>query len=815
MSPSFSDLYPILRLPRISDLGLSNRVCVASISGKGLPQENSKYFHLAISALSIATYVLVPSPKLVWSHSLSPSIKVNCLSVYHNSANQTAYFAAGLYNSATKKHFLRVINRKDAVAEEASNSEETTVDTEVDLELCEISFSKSGTHIYLFFLNGDVQARFFNGAVGDSSGRFIKNKGKVLFHRYIGHIDSQGLTTINNNDGFYLCVRSIKDRVVSSLYLLNGGEIAELHSSLLNEKPDSALFTYSAGTLYALSTDKKNLALYTILSGHKAESMDLGPLFQLVAQRNGLDQIKGDLISILSPSGNRILLNIYDSIFLLNTKFETVLSDYKLLVSPTHEKGSPVGILLKVPEVKGTSERTLSTSLNMLIRETDNNTSVYNVAVDVGTNSLAESLQKGLHLYCRKHGLKLKLSQELVLKPLVTPQTFASGELGSENPEDTRRAKALLKSLSSLAAKNKSAEFDLQFLNYVKQKEASIDKVKSLYKVADLLDLEHKYYGSDAETNKIYDFVLKGKHSLKLSTNLFDEIMKLIFSVNESEDGAFSYSLKSKKFLPKFSVIYLVNSSLFSPAYSDGLLRKFADEPVILNLIISNHSLKLSADDILLLLCRVSGDAKIDLSEAIGDNQFIDNGDDDLMDTLDDSEILTKKDNDLLFKKIVNLLLGSKSDAQIVQSVKELMNSSAPEHKVFQEKFENVLYKLINLNHGAKLLNLIIDGIGIMNFKFNDPERLDDLMQYADSKIKEIMSLKTIETVLDDLISGCEKATVAASKANPSIEGPRIVSVKDEFVEEKLNAILGVKGTIETGESAKVPSYSIERLIEL
>ncbi|GMM36759.1 hypothetical protein DASC09_040840 [Saccharomycopsis crataegensis] len=873
MAPSLSDLYQILRLPRISNVDIENR-CVI-----GRSSSDNGFLHLAISASDISTYVLTPSPKLVWSYSLSPSIIVKQLTVLES--NNKVYFAASLYNSDTKKHALKIVVNDSLLAPKASDDQSQSADQEVKVvdvefsqEIKSISFSKNEKLIYLLMASGEISSYTFN--INDAESSFIQpvsqckvsnnNKSTMCYHKYISNIDGSGSNSaaVNNNDGFFLTVNQRQNKNLSStIIMLHNGEMSELtnNSSIStgNAKNEEFAFTYNSGILYVIAIKAKTLDLYAIASGSLIKQLSLKPLFDLISTKQQITEFTRKNTGMVSPSDNRVLINLHHTIFLINTKFETVLSDYQLSADKPEDDIAGC-LLLDIGEVKGTSSKSYATSLNLLmLHNNDKNYTFHNLAVDVGNNSLVESLGKGIEVYCEKSGVsptqeKSKVDN-LVVEYLITEKNLCQKkqEFGVKNKPESEKVQAFIDSLTGLSKSHKSMEFDLEFINFVKHKSYKLDKIKDIYsQISDLASSGEVFTDVRHENDAIYGFVLKetsANKDYRLSNKMFQIILDLIFSTT-NKDGEFTYKLKNKKFVPKLGLIYLINSNLFPLSYScNGLLKKFKSEPIILNTIISNYDLQISVEDILLLLCDISQDANTNVA-ALNSNKWLETDDvEDVEMEVDEKpeSTVANKELELLFKKLIRMLLNTKAETQIVKTVKTLLNSSAKEHELFNENFEKLIYNIVNLNYGIKLLNLVIDGIGILNFKFNnDADKMTELIKYAGFKIREVMKFEPIEEVLDEIILACDaklersrhadlKSKMKNKKKNSKkvdnrpivstnnvtsnsvVDGPKIVSVKNNKVDEKLNAIVGFEGGFSQDEKYgdKIPPYSIERLINL
>lgn len=76
---SFIDYYPISTLPRIVDVDINLKVVTPPLASP-----NEQYIDIAISKSNISSYIIRPTPRLVWSYPISPSSVVECMDVQNH-----------------------------------------------------------------------------------------------------------------------------------------------------------------------------------------------------------------------------------------------------------------------------------------------------------------------------------------------------------------------------------------------------------------------------------------------------------------------------------------------------------------------------------------------------------------------------------------------------------------------------------------------------------------------------------------------------------------------------------------------------------
>lgn len=1061
MAPSLSDLYQIFKLPRISNIPITNR-CVVAQNNESFNSSTSTtinsyasksktsldFLHLAISSSSISSYVLTPSPRLVWSYSLSPSIIVNALTVFEEQTGGSTYFAASVYNYSNKKHFLKLIvnasltkggsnaasltsysaksnnEKEDSESSDSFSPELQILDVEFPHEIKNIKFSKNGKFVYLLLSNGDVQSYKFSikaedyenpiskisqdttsatqvtrkrnlrantsiSATEDSAGSQL-----VKFSKYISVTDnaSSSLSSsqnagllVNNNDGFLLVVKNndsttakkqkTNAKSILQMILLNNGEVHEMSlvpvpqtvtaAAHSEEDNDELIFSYNSGTLYELNLKSQILSLYSLPDAHLTKQTPLSSLFSIVVDANATatSQSKGD-VRLLSPAADRVILNIGSKVFLINSKFGAILADYNLPTtdsfssngtnSQQQQQQQPDCLLLDVGEVKGTSTHNSITSLNLLmLSNADNNYSLNNMAVNVGNNSLVESLGKGIELYCNKRQKAAPLSVtaspskksknkrklnigastddsratsidegKLVSEYLITtgscaaaftPEnetekngmvsnksrtkfsssitdaSFIASQVGIVHDAEVAKVKSFLVDLAKISTSSPE-EFDSAFISFVKRREVSLEKVTE---AAYTKNIKANSDALDEQVSKVQKILFKDpRKDFELSSEALEYVLSLVFAKlqpsttktikkqhqqhqqKEPETKTTDNDVYRLNFVPKLTLIYFAQHNLFPLKYTlHHFLQHFKQDWLVLRYVIANRDLQLSAEDILLLLSELTQDFETDdisatLKKAAGlasndnGNGRANDADGDVEMNNDENDGYSANNNadnlkDELIKSLISLLLATKSDLEIIKTVKNLLNSSSsssssadddqenqqPSESIsagssvsFNDNVDNLIFKIIALNHGIKLLNLIIDGIGILNFKFtNNEHKMAQLIKFCEVKAQEILRFEPVGLLIDEIVEDCEESlqkqqqqpqqqkqqqAMALVKTVAHGNEPKIVSVKNHKIDEKLSSIIG------TGEAAaasaskeyfeeKVPVYSVERLINL
>lgn len=373
LNPALADPYPLFSLPRVPDLGLAAKLVVPSIRST-----DDSYIDVGISKSLICSYILKPTPKLVWLHPLSPSTVVDSMDVIENSNTKT--YAIGL--SDRRKHKLLIITRLLA-----GEDEPLLLEVGVLHKVAAVKFAEDGKHIYVVLSTGLLHLyKLQDNALEQKelsslSGSLLASpeKDALLFHAFITDEDAKKskkrlfLLTVERN----AAISTTAYKVVS-LELENTFEVKRDDE----QTQENLLFEYQGGLLYRFNTDKKEISTIPVFS------TGLVPA-KLVSVKALFDNDEAtDLYSFKVPSLDRLVVARNNRIYLFNFKFEALLDTYET---------SDHVYLNQTVCVRGTTPTNSSTFVvytawNQKLNET--NLSLLNV--NVGQNKLNECLGKSL-----------------------------------------------------------------------------------------------------------------------------------------------------------------------------------------------------------------------------------------------------------------------------------------------------------------------------------------------------------------------------------------------------------------------------------
>lgn len=357
---SLRDLYSVAVLPRIPDLGLHERVSVPSAI-----DTNSNSIDVGISRSVIATYVLRPTPRLIWSYPLSPLTVVECLEVEEKSSDEKLY-VAGV--SELKRFKLIVIHRDN----------ENVKTSEVTLKKKPKGILVRDSLVYIVLEDGSFELYRRLGVSLEKVPVQIPAtpSGTLEFATFITEHD------FGSENIFSLCVISNKGNVTVLLRSIDNELVYEVKRANISGAK-AAKYSYFAGLLYQLNLDHKSnetITSYSILNFNMKGSIDVSSIIP--------KDDTSDSIELRSPAPERLLLSTSTLIKLINYKFESCLYSYDYVNQVS---------LLHVAPVKGNSSKHSETrALYLEVDQKQNNIKLSIVSIDVGMNNLRECLGKSL-----------------------------------------------------------------------------------------------------------------------------------------------------------------------------------------------------------------------------------------------------------------------------------------------------------------------------------------------------------------------------------------------------------------------------------
>ncbi|KAI5967267.1 UTP8 [Candida margitis] len=364
-SPQLADQYPILSLPRVKDVPLPQKL----VFPQPRSADVSSIIDIGVSNSMLASYITKPSPKLIWSYSIKPTVSVECIDVWQASPQKKLY-VVGLQER--KKSRILVVETGNEKTEDGNFLVSTTSEKELSLK----SGSKavavkflSESEIAVVYQTGSVDIVKYGEEI--SFGATHQGEGKAIYTTFITDLDDLLLLTISQTE----------TSLTYNLISISASKIIPIQShqtALIH-----ATFAYNSGILYQYHDGV--IDVIPITNFHIQKTVSVSPIIQ-----------SDELVSIASPAPDRILLGNANMIYLLNIKFEAILAEFKSVSSSSNPVPDKVYINQVAP-VKGASQSTQTTRAYYVnLKNKDNNVYLNVVDVNVGLNKLNECLGKSI-----------------------------------------------------------------------------------------------------------------------------------------------------------------------------------------------------------------------------------------------------------------------------------------------------------------------------------------------------------------------------------------------------------------------------------
>jgi U3 small nucleolar RNA-associated protein 8 len=327
---SLSDLYTLVKMPRVS--GVSQRAV-------SIRDFSSDELHVGISGASISSYILKPSPKLIWSHSIPPSFTVTSLEIYGDE------IYAGIYNKAKKQHLVQVIKKLE-------NDSELVKEIVVGSKVIDIKRSLSNLIVVLedetisydreYNVHWKINALY-----------------KAIYSKFI--------------EGDLILIVEANKKQTNLNFKLVTFKGQEISSKIIESKTPfpNLTFTYNEGTLYQHFDN--SLKLYRV--PHFQEFKELN-LFELSIMPSATQ------FSMSSPAKDRLIIAQDNDLYLINVNFEIV----------TAHINSPKSKLeiLASERTNNKLNRSVKELQSVILRETE----IAGATFSIDSNSLKDALGK-------------------------------------------------------------------------------------------------------------------------------------------------------------------------------------------------------------------------------------------------------------------------------------------------------------------------------------------------------------------------------------------------------------------------------------
>lgn len=532
--PSFEDLYPLLTLPRIPDLGLADKVVIPPITSI-----DSTIIDLGISKSIISSYIIKPTPKLIWSFALSPTSVVDCMDVINQ--DSTKLYVVGI--TERKKHKLLLIEKKEAteqVAEDVQDALEegqsgvTSIDLKLDAKVKSVKFYNNGHSIVVLYENGNVElVKHEDHTLTKSSIKYTHTTKKssaqrLIFSHYINDLE---VNPDGSEKDLLLLVFGSKGQVIYKLISLNfNTAFLEINSSTVNTK-DIAAIAYNSGYLYQLNLTTKTITSISIVNFSTIKSISVDSLIDGESE-----------ISLLAPSVDRLLLSVNNKIHLINFKFASLLDTFESFSNSMPNKVL-ISQAVKVPATTAKNSNSMVCFLNLKNKE--NNVDLNVININLGTNKLSECLNKSI-----------EKPKESSFQGLIN---VIEENFETESKKSSKELHEIYTTLSDLSKANDVNKWERILIPYLKNETwSSISK--SITKPIKTNQKVYQFREFDVENDRIVDI------------KFIKQVLLLIFKVEDDQ-----VKFISEEFVPEFTIIYLLTNPIFPVELTNGLLKLFND----------------------------------------------------------------------------------------------------------------------------------------------------------------------------------------------------------------------------------------------
>lgn len=514
--PEILPPYSISELPQTSSK-LSSRASTSCSLSK---------LYLGISHSSLAIYSLKSTPKLLWTHAISPVTEVLSVLAVNNSDEEKSQF---LYFSTLSKYgtgSLRRISIKPHQQQNEDQEEEIILDkTE---PIIDIRASENSKYIYLLFKNGNVQ-----GLCVEENGEAkiqwtSKNSNKSSEVIFYNHLTS-GQADLPEDGIMVSVLKDTKSENSSSFYVrmvaLDETEGRELINNTVETNTSNGVFAIHQGSLLHFDPHTFSLSTYTL--------PHLVHLSTIQVRRN--QKTPTEKASLLPVGTNRILLSYDSTLKLVDTKYNTIL--FKRVLD------KPIQLAA------------FSTKNSLAIGFTG--TEIISLPVEPGTGSILESLGKGVTVHDGKW--------DLVHSSFIFDQDISSEDFIKQQTKVTEQQKEkvaeFLSTLFSLFQKSSIESYENWAIAYLKN-ENWTGNASEIPKII-----------ASSEENLIYD----ASNDREVDSGFISTLVGQIFaSKNINIDQINPADLK----LPKVSVdrllVYLLTHPLFPTPQFPSLLTVLA-----------------------------------------------------------------------------------------------------------------------------------------------------------------------------------------------------------------------------------------------
>lgn len=332
---SFIDHYPIVTLPRVSDLPLKSRVVIPSNTSIELSGENGGSISVGISKSNISNYVVYPTPRLIWSYPISPSSIIECISVKGD------------------QYMVGITERKQYKLLKLVKGEETSEEVKFKSP---VKYVKFGDDVTVLLENGDVIT------LSESLEILNHNTQEKGFEVIYADLDQ------TYNENIIIILKNSKKQQLK--YIIGDESYSTDYNNCLFETFGDCIYKYN---IESQTIEKLNSKLESI------KSVDLSTVLNTK-----------DSISISVPSDDRLVISDNSKMYLMNLKYSSKLDEFLLDENSDNE-------IIRTIKVKNSPTSSMETKLFYLkLNHKKNKLGLNLLNVNVGLNNLLSNINKGI-----------------------------------------------------------------------------------------------------------------------------------------------------------------------------------------------------------------------------------------------------------------------------------------------------------------------------------------------------------------------------------------------------------------------------------
>ncbi len=796
MPASIVDPFMVTGLPRLPLSGkLADQCKIARIL-----TSTSTSFDIAVNGSYVATFVLKPSPKMIWSHALAPSVKVDAIDSCElendtnteSSADGGKVYAVGL--SDRSKHILKLIRCENLFTTDATGNKESIVDIELDAQAIGIQISNDKQRAIVLDSEGTVKVYpiNFNEEKKETENLkplFVLKKrgdlnGSVIYYRFVKYADfdlgesSKKLETAEKLETVLIFVEKTSSEK-GKTPILNGHICAFGQKSALDVISSTLKLPKEAGSSeleisfdpsgkIVILTNGEHMKLYTYRLPYLEldQTVDLGWLFKD-------EEVEGEA-SIIPASTNRMLVAKNGLIALIDTQFKALLTKFDV-VDKSKKQGRAA--LMQAPVVKGNTLRSRETFALYLVSKGPEAGSVLSqVTVDTGLGKLRDVLGRGLREFRPKFTQKSKRFVGLPL--LVTRSELKSkikeaSSLLNRSGEASNKMGRVYEQLKEMKRTKKYKELEQYIVSFLKM-DKSADAGRGLQETEDGEKESNEMKGLRVyEAGK--DRIVDPKFFRKVTLLLFDRV----------DNRAIGTKIKvqlNENFIPEHALTYLLTHPLFPKDITPRLLNVLSVSPRLMRQAIVTCP-NIPCDDLI---------EQMSLAEDVD-----------------------------MFKDIVGRLID---DFALDTITEEMIKLSRGESEGSNARIDvdGVIQKVLDSGCGIPIMNSLIDSNGVtLSLHYSKSEsELGNLAKRIEKRVDECEQKSRLLSIIDQSLSLVDGARGRKGK-EPQRRRRRKKVTQTKTLEAEsgpLDSMLRV-GVMPDGISdsslsntRRIPAYSIERL---